>query len=592
MPRSKVAVPSLILAVLPVVATPLAAQLPAPPVSLAVDGSDAPGPARRVPPGGVGVRKIQQLIGDRDTTLRIDTRTRTNQFAGIAGTDLGSSFEHKGRLYFLFGDTNPSGGRDTMTYTTATSPQDLTFVFPFASGGQFHPITIPGATHGGFCIPSGGVSYRDVMYIVYTNNYYAPNGDMETSYMCRSVDDGRNWTNLYRLSGVGANHDMRNTHFINVSMSIVEAAASAGLPYPGQDNLVIFGSGAYRKSALYLAAMPAAAIGTRSGLRYFAGFSGGVPQWGAAEAAAVSLKTAASNEIGTNIGEFSAQLIPELAKWVTLFRGVKISLADAPWGPFSEPVTLWDAWGNDGYGDFIHVPRTHRPPYDDFGCTGVSCMTAPEDWGGPYGPYLIPRFTTGHPGDCQLYFTLSTWNPYTVVLLRAQWPPRPDPPGQFEMTIAPWSEPSWQRTPGNWWRTFERVNTHTGDVVRTMTTWGPRGDGDVGVMWGWLPRDGENRTLGFYVHGGHQEVILLEGDGTDVPVTGNFTTIYSDIKAGRYGRVVACAWGHDDNALDCRVEWDLRGYERANLRVVILDKDTATGWNFVSVGPMTLKRAR
>ena len=68
--------------------------------------AQAPGPGN-----GIGVRKIAQLIGDRDTTLRIDTLTQTKRLAGIGGTDLGSSFEHKGRLYLLFGDTW-QGARD------------------------------------------------------------------------------------------------------------------------------------------------------------------------------------------------------------------------------------------------------------------------------------------------------------------------------------------------------------------------------------------------------------------------------------------------------------------------------------------------
>ena len=38
---------------------------------------------------------------------------------GVAATDLGSSFEHKGKLYFLFGDTHgrPSD-RDAVAWTT------------------------------------------------------------------------------------------------------------------------------------------------------------------------------------------------------------------------------------------------------------------------------------------------------------------------------------------------------------------------------------------------------------------------------------------------------------------------------------------
>jgi len=541
-------------------------------------------------PPGVGVRKVAQWIGDRDPTLRIDTLVRTKQLANIGGTDLGSSFEHRGRLYFLFGDTLPgTAARDTMVYTTATDPGNVTFTFPFVSGNQFRPITVPGvASHGGYCVPSGGVSYRDVIYMVYTNQWYEPARNMERSYMCSSTDDGYMWSNLYVLSQVGANHGMANTHFINVSMSIVAAADSMHLPYPGQDNLLVFGSGAYRKSALYLAAMPANAIGVRSGLRYFAGLPGGIPAWAPTEAAAVPLQTMTGAPIGSTIGEFSAQYVPQLRKWVALYGGVEICMADAPWGPYSQPLLLWHRWINDGYGNFMHVPRTHQPPYDDFG-GAADCYAEPDDWGGPYGPYLIPRFTTGNASDCQLYFTLSTWNPYRIILMRAQWPIPQAPVADWAPTrITPWTDPAWLRTPGSWFRTFVRTNTDTGEVATWVTTY-RTGDADVGLMWGWLPRDTRNATLNFHVHGGDEEVMLLEGTEAGPPVTGNFASIYADLKAGRYGRVVECTWGPSSNKSDCRTKWDLAGFDRANLKIVIIDKAT-TPWGFVSVSPLDLTR--
>jgi hypothetical protein len=131
---------------------------------------------------GVGPRKIAQIIGDYDFTLKLDTLTQTHSSAHIGGTDLGSSFVHKNRLYFLFGDTfsdNFPGpnGRDTLVYTTATNPWNVTFTFPFVnSNSQYHPITVPNTVQGfwGFCVPSGGVSYDDEMFMVYTNQWYEP----------------------------------------------------------------------------------------------------------------------------------------------------------------------------------------------------------------------------------------------------------------------------------------------------------------------------------------------------------------------------------------------------------------------------------
>jgi hypothetical protein len=49
--------------------------------------------------------KISQLTGELDRVTMEPTRSRTDTAAGVIGTDLGSSFVHKDRLCFLFGDT-------------------------------------------------------------------------------------------------------------------------------------------------------------------------------------------------------------------------------------------------------------------------------------------------------------------------------------------------------------------------------------------------------------------------------------------------------------------------------------------------------
>jgi hypothetical protein len=41
--------------------------------------------------------------------------------------------------------------------------------------------------------------------------------------------------------------------------------------------------------------------------------------------------------------------------------------------------------------------------------------------GDPYAPYLIARFARGVPGsESDIYFLMSTWNPYNVVLMKAR----------------------------------------------------------------------------------------------------------------------------------------------------------------------------
>lgn len=41
--------------------------------------------------------------------------------------------------------------------------------------------------------------------------------------------------------------------------------------------------------------------------------------------------------------------------------------------------------------------------------------------GDEYGPYQITSYSTGKANEvCDLYYTMSTWNPYQVVLMRTR----------------------------------------------------------------------------------------------------------------------------------------------------------------------------
>ncbi|MGC1295903.1 MAG: hypothetical protein WA869_12790 [Alloacidobacterium sp.] len=56
----------------------------------------------------------------------------------------------------------------------------------------------------------------------------------------------------------------------------------------------------------------------------------------------------------------------------------------------------------------------------------------PPVWGGEYAPYMIDRYTRIVSSDnpnalqAQVYFTLSTWNPYNVMLMTATIQRAPD----------------------------------------------------------------------------------------------------------------------------------------------------------------------
>ena len=54
------------------------------------------------------VRKVCQLTGEFDRERHAPAFNRTQSRFGLFGTDLGSTFEHEGKLWFLFGDTWPT----------------------------------------------------------------------------------------------------------------------------------------------------------------------------------------------------------------------------------------------------------------------------------------------------------------------------------------------------------------------------------------------------------------------------------------------------------------------------------------------------
>jgi len=96
----------------------LAALIPAVAGNAIGSGQNDPGPVYHA---GT-TRKILQVTGDWDAPAGVPALSRTESRAGVIGTDLGSSFEHKGRWCFLFGDTKgrPGDVMDCMAFICYT----------------------------------------------------------------------------------------------------------------------------------------------------------------------------------------------------------------------------------------------------------------------------------------------------------------------------------------------------------------------------------------------------------------------------------------------------------------------------------------
>ena len=338
--------------------------------------------------------KICQLTGDRDRPAGTPTLSQTGQRFGVAATDLGSSFEHKGRLYFLFGDTwGRPGDRDALAWTQSIDPDKIHLDFHRGKDGKWIPPTVPGIGQGAFEVPSGGISVAGTMYVVFTTDHSAKKV-MGRSVLASSRDDGRAFRLLYELS---------RDKFINVSI------------WAADGWLYIFGSGEYRKSSVSLARVRPADIEDRSKLHYFTGPDpAGQPRWSAKEADAVPLFR---HDV---VGEFSVAYLEPVKRFVMLYnadkpRGIILRSAQSPWGPWSEGTVIFEPWRDHGYGQFMHISAKAKQKQDAF-----SDPKREDEWGGEYGPYVMSRYTSGSTEACRIYYTMSTWNPYQVVVMRSE----------------------------------------------------------------------------------------------------------------------------------------------------------------------------
>src|SRR5215472_10641569 len=81
-----------------------------------------------------GLQKICQVTGECDRKRNEPTSSRTDSRYGLFGADLGSSFEHNGNLWFLFGDTGGSRARVTSAAAVSRNPANIELFYLAESG--------------------------------------------------------------------------------------------------------------------------------------------------------------------------------------------------------------------------------------------------------------------------------------------------------------------------------------------------------------------------------------------------------------------------------------------------------------------------
>ncbi len=360
--------------------------------------------------------KLEQLLGEEDKQLHQPTLSQTVTRYGIEGTDLGYSFENAGRVYFLFGDTvgKQDKALDTIATTDATNPEQGVRLDFLTVGKDYMTIQPPGISMGAFETPIGGISLGDQMYVAVRTNHSA---DWSTD---RSVLTKFTLPSTFQpLRTISQSPAGR---FLTMSMHAEPGpGAMPGLP-PGGPYIIIWGTAQYRKSDAYLSIVPAASFETGQGTRYFSGLdSAGAPTWSVKESDAAPIV-----KNGT-MGDLSVTWCKDLNLWLMTYdsrppapRGILFAYSRTPWGPWSDAQVIFEEQRDGALGKFIHDPRIKPDDGLEGPVIGVPQSDAAAVQGGGYAPYAVERWTKVQGSELDLYYCLSTWNPYVIVLMKSR----------------------------------------------------------------------------------------------------------------------------------------------------------------------------
>lgn len=367
--------------------------------------------------------KVAQVTGEIDTQPCSEgaTLSTSRSRSGVRGTDLGVTVEHEGESFLLFGDTH-------WTRPLWATLDAIAAVRPAEQPGGLPEVEVHGSplrargrrvTAREYDVPLDAFSDGGRLFAFFSSNHFVRHQVMGRSVVTRSRSarlriDGRQPRRPIVFDVLGTFSDR---YFVNVS--VVRRG----------DQLFLWGSGAYRADDLRLAVLDLVAEPVRAalagrtrwqrplaGLSYWSGMAGGRPLWSADEEDAAALLPGA-------YGELSVRWVPEVERYLLLAMtgpedplGAAVTLrwARDPWGPWSPRRRLFD-WIAEGVhpGDETTRFIRSRPVDDPVGDAifGVQARMT----GGAYAPYLFDSRLEG--GTLVIRYTLSTWNPYQVVLM-------------------------------------------------------------------------------------------------------------------------------------------------------------------------------
>jgi hypothetical protein len=423
--------------------------------------------------------KVCQLTGDADWENGLPTTTLTQTRFGLGATDLGYPVEHQGQLALLFGDTwathqgHPGAGPgeraqgeiepadDAVGWITSRTPPtpsqcpDLTVNhITIGAARQIVPATVAGlprVKHGYFNVPSGGVSSGGALYAFFWTNHCQKNPNLVPNPPhplarpapqpptlddiaddpCPETDD----RNSIGYSVLAQSHDGGRTFTRTGPMpqgfvyaTAADSTVLDGVPAEQRLGTYVFAVPRYRASIPYLAYAPPGQLGDPSSWLFFVGRKpNGQPSWTSADVwnrgtGGPWRPPGAPELFDTDrcVGEFSVTWNRPLGVWLMLYnctQGIVARAAPAPWGPWSAPTTILSP---DRDGAPCRLIMTDR------GCGNQERYhdrSKPVP-GGFYAPFVLDRYTTAVAPTvlggrrATIYWLLSVWSPYQVVVMR------------------------------------------------------------------------------------------------------------------------------------------------------------------------------
>jgi Domain of unknown function (DUF4185) len=415
--------------------------------------------------------KVCQLVGETDWATNQPTAAKTATNFGLDAVDLGFPVDSSpGPLYFLFGDARPEAlppdsipsapPDDAVGFTTRTAVPNASTCLDLQLATSVpktfaHPTVQPSIQQGLFNVPTGGVFLDNTFYAFFwTDHCVFPTGlapDPITplrrpppSATCPEIPESSSVGRSVLAAAAPANPvgfhwtpPLGGLLFRNMPRGFVYA--SAAMPPLLQSKIPVFGAPRYRASIPFLAVAPRATFADADTWSFFAGRVAGHPTWVTLQEwenghnAAGEWVPPPSAEIYEGepaeercVGEHSVTWNAPLRIWLLLYSctplTVEARFAPEPWGPWSPPTILISVVQSPGVVCTLIQSAA--------GCPGLqNYQTLPNGapWPGAfYAPFVMDRFTQdatppgpGQPKRATIYWLLSTWNPYVVVVMQS-----------------------------------------------------------------------------------------------------------------------------------------------------------------------------